>query len=361
VKQEQSESHEEKKAGEIVALVEAQRAERHPMAEKKNHGERDDSEFEKESREGWEGRGARLGRNFAAQCFAEKRPRKEHDAAEAKNAAENIGTGRNDCAAGKMENAGCPVLDSCGNGGGEEHADVRVAGDHREFDGWIRVRGDEIGGVRYQAGELILAGEDERIELNRRRNEVKKIFSGDAMRGLHGRGGNGDNACGAKLGSDAQSDVGPHRVAHKDGVIWKEQPASGEATREGTRARLGLVGRKGAVGAAVAGEIRDVDGQALHGKAARQIGHDDLVGGEAMKENDSAALGIFGNAGLLDDVHGEWAGAGVHQVVANREAARGIEGESRADEDEKNTGGSEKAFFVFHVEGRLRELGLERA
>ena len=111
----------------------------------------------------------------------------------------------------------------------------------------------------------------------------------------------------------------------------------------------------------MAGKIGDVDSEALRREAARQVGHDDFVGGQAVKENDGAALGIFGEAGFLDDVHGERAGAGVHEVVAYGKAARGIQGEGRAEEDKQNARGSEKRFFVFHVEGRLRERGRERA
>ena len=80
-----------------------------------------------------------------------------------------------------------------------------------------------------------------------------------------------------------------------------------------------------------------------------------------MKENDGAALGIFNEAGFLDHVHGEGAGAGVYEVVAHGKAARGIEGEGRAEEEKQNACGSEKRFFVFHVEGRLRERARERA
>ncbi len=109
------------------------------------------------------------------------------------------------------------------------------------------------------------------------------------------------------------------------------------------------------------GKIGDVDGEALCRKAARKIGHDDFVGGEAVKENDGAALGIFGEAGFLDDVHGEGAGAGVHKVVAHGETARGIQSEGRAKKEKHKARGSEKPFFVFHVEGRLRERGRELA
>ncbi len=221
MKQEQGEPREEEKAGEIVALVEGQGAKRHPMAKQKNHGERYDGEFEKESRKGWKGRGARRCGNFAAKCFAEKRASKEHDAAEAEKAAKNVGPGRKDGAAGKMEDAGGPVLDFCGDDGGEEDAGVRVAGDRGEFESGIGARGGEIGGVPDQAWEFILADENERIGLERGRIEVKKIFSGHAMGGLHGGGGNGDNARGANFGRDAQSDVGAHRVAHEDGVVRK--------------------------------------------------------------------------------------------------------------------------------------------
>lgn len=81
MEQEQGEPHEEKEAGEIVALIEGQGTKRHPIAKKKNHGERDDGEFEKESRERRKGFGAWLCGNIAAECFAEKRASKEHDAA----------------------------------------------------------------------------------------------------------------------------------------------------------------------------------------------------------------------------------------------------------------------------------------
>jgi len=361
MKQEQGEPREEEEAGEIVALVEGQGAKRHPIAQKKNHGERDTGEFEKESREGRKRRGPGLCGRVAAEGFAEKGASKENDAAEAEKAAKNVGPGRNDGAAGKMEDAGGPVLDSCGDAGGKKDAAVGVAGDRGEFDSGISARGGEIGGVPDQAWEFILADENERIGLERRRVEVKKIFSGDAMGGLHGGGGNGDDARGANFGRETQRDGAAHGVAHEDGVVRKNQAASGEAAHEGTRAGFGRVGREGAIGAAVAGKIGDVDSEALCREAARQVGHDDLVGGQAVKENDGAALGIFGETGFLDDVHGERAGAGVHEVVAYGKAARGIEGEGRADEDKQNTCGSEKPFFVFHVEDRLRERGRERA
>ena len=111
----------------------------------------------------------------------------------------------------------------------------------------------------------------------------------------------------------------------------------------------------------MAGKIGDEDSEALRREAARQVGHDDFVGGEAVKENDGAALGIFGDAGFLDDIHGERTRAGVHDVVAYGKAARGIAGEGRADEDKQNARDSEKPFFVFHAEGRLLERGRERA
>jgi len=181
------------------------------------------------------------------------------------------------------------------------------------------------------------------------------------MRGLHGCGGNGDNARGANLGRETQSEVAAHGVAHKHGMVRKNQTACREAAHKGAGAGFGLVGRKGAVGAAVAGKIGDVDREALRREAARQIGHDDFVGGEAVKKNDGAALGIFGEAGFLDDVHGERAGARVYDVMAHGEAACGIEGEGHSKEDKKNTSDSEKPFLVFHVEGRLQERGPERA
>src|SRR5208337_1247366 len=123
MQQEQSESHEKKKAGEIVALIERQGTKRHPLAKKQNHGERDSGEFEKEPGEGWKRSGSRLCRRVAAERFAEKRAGKEHDAAKAKEAAKNIGAGRDGGAAGKMEDVRGPVLDFCGNDGREEHAD----------------------------------------------------------------------------------------------------------------------------------------------------------------------------------------------------------------------------------------------
>ena len=181
------------------------------------------------------------------------------------------------------------------------------------------------------------------------------------MRGLHGRGRYGDNAGGANFGRDAQSDVGAHGVANKESVVWKNQAACGKAAHKGARAGFRLVRRKRAVGAAVAGKIRDVDDEALRREGARQVGHDDFVGGQAVEKNDGAVLGILGEAGFLDDVHGERAGAGVDEVVAHRKAARGIEGEGRTEKDKQNARDSEKAFFVFHAEGRLRELGRERA
>jgi len=361
MKQEQGEPYEEQKAGEIVALVEGQGPKRHPIAKDKNHAERGAGEFEEESREGWKGSGAWLCRDFASKCFAEKRASKQHDAAKAKNAAKNIGAGGDDGAAGKMEDAGGPVLNSCGNEGREEHAEVGIPGDRGEFNGGIGMRSDEISGVPDEAREFILANEDERVGLKRRRNEVEKILGGDAMRGLHGRGGNGDNARGANFGRDAQSDVAAHGVAYEHRVVRKNQSACGKAAHKGTRAGFSLVRRKGPVGAAVAGKIGDVDTEALRREASRKIGHADFVSGEAVKKNDGAALRICGEAGLLDGVHGERAGAGVHQVVTHREPTRGIQSKGRAEKDENNAGGSEKPFFVFHSEGRLREQGRERA
>ena len=81
MKQKQGESHKEEKAGEIIALIERQGTKRHPIAKKKNHGERDGDEFEKESREGWKRGGAGLCGRVAAECFAEKRASEENDAA----------------------------------------------------------------------------------------------------------------------------------------------------------------------------------------------------------------------------------------------------------------------------------------
>jgi hypothetical protein len=81
MKQEQGESHKEKKAGEIVALIEKQGTKRHPIAKKKNHGERDGDELEKESRERWKRDGSRLCGRVAGECFAEKRASEENDAA----------------------------------------------------------------------------------------------------------------------------------------------------------------------------------------------------------------------------------------------------------------------------------------
>src|SRR5208282_436915 len=103
MQQEQSESCEEEKAGEIVALIKRQGTQRHPIAKKIDHDERDAGEFQKESREGWKRNGSRLCGRVAAECFAEKRAGKEHDAAKAENAAKNVGAGRKDSAAGKME------------------------------------------------------------------------------------------------------------------------------------------------------------------------------------------------------------------------------------------------------------------
>src|SRR5208337_4829266 len=159
MKQEQVESHKKEKAGEIVALIERQGTKRHPIAKQQNHGERDAGEFEKEAREGWKRIGSRLCGGVAAEGFAEKRAGKEHDAAKAKEAAKNIGAGRDGGAAGKMEDVRGPVLDFCGNDGREEHADVGVSGDRGEFDGRIGARSGEIGGVLDQAREFILGDE----------------------------------------------------------------------------------------------------------------------------------------------------------------------------------------------------------
>ena len=111
----------------------------------------------------------------------------------------------------------------------------------------------------------------------------------------------------------------------------------------------------------MAGKIGDVDGKALRRETARKIGHDDFVGGEAVKENDGSALGIFGHAGFQNDVHGERAGTRVHKVVAYSKSARGIQGEDHAKEEKHNAHGSEKGFFVLHDEDRLRERGRGRA
>ncbi len=72
---------------------------------------------------------------------------------------------------------------------------------------------DEIGGVANEARKFILANEDERIGLNRRRDEIEKVFVGDAVGGLHRRWGEGDDARRAEFGGEAESDVSTHGVA----------------------------------------------------------------------------------------------------------------------------------------------------
>ncbi len=111
----------------------------------------------------------------------------------------------------------------------------------------------------------------------------------------------------------------------------------------------------------MAGQIGNVDGKTLRGESARQIRHDDPVGGEAVEKNGGAAFGIIVQAGFLDDVDDEGAGAGVDPVVSRGKAARGIEGENCAEEKKKDAGDGESRLFMFHAKGRLGELGLRGA
>ena len=236
-----------------------------------------------------------------------------------------------------------------------------IAGDDGELHRGIGLRSDEIGGIASKAREFVLANEDKRVGLNRRRNEKEKVFGGDAVRDMHGGGRNGDDARGPEFRGDAESNSSTHGMANEDGAFWNDQAACSKPARERDGAGLGLIGAEWAVGAAVARKIRDVDDEALLGESAREVGHDGPVGGQAVKENGGAPLRIFAHAGFLDYVHNERARAGVDQVVTRGEAAGGIHGEEGAEEKKRNAGAGENRLFMFHAEGRLRERGIRGA
>jgi len=233
-----------------------------------------------------------------------------------------------------------------------------IAGDDRELHRGIGLRSNQIGGIANKAREFVLADKDKRVGLNWRRNEIEKVLGGDAVCGLHWGGRNSDDARGPKFGGDAKSNSSTHGMTNEDGTVWNDQAACSKAAGEGEGAGFGLVGSKRTIGTAMARKIRDVDDEALRSERAREVGHDDFVAGQAVKENGSAALRIFAQAGFLDDVHNERAGAGVNQVMARGEAARGIHGEEGAEEKKENAGARENRLFMFHAEGRLRERGI---
>jgi len=296
-----------------------------------------------------------------AKGFAKEGAGQHHNAAEAQQTAIHVGAGRNGGVGGKVEEVRGPVLQFNGDASGEKYADMRIARDDGELHGRIGLRSNKIGGVPDEARKFVLANKDERVGLKRRGNEIEKVFRGDTVRGLHRRGGNGDDARGTELGGDAQSNVPAHGMAQEDGAVRNDQATCSKAARKRDGAGFGLVGCERAVGAAMAGQIGDVDDEALRSESAREIGHDDPVGGQAVKENGCATLGIFAEAGFLYDVHDEWAGAGVDQVVARGKAAGGKEGEGRAEEKEKNAGGRKNRLLMFHAEGCLRERGFRGA
>jgi len=135
---------------------------------------------------------------------------------------------------------------------------------------------------------LEASDDDARVRKNFGDTVEEKILALDAVSGLHGRGRESDHASGPKLFRDTKRDGSAHRVACENGARRIDHAAGGESPDERSGAGFGLLGKEGAGRMAVAGEIGDEDAQALFGEGASHVLHDDVVGGNAVKQDDGA-------------------------------------------------------------------------
>src|SRR3974390_1532912 len=73
----------------------------------------------------------------------------------------------------------------------------------------------------------------------------------------------------------------------------------------------------------MAGKIGNEDAQALFGKGARDVAHDDVVGRNAVEENDGADFRVRGQIFAFDRENLHAAGGGVNDVALLGVAAGG--------------------------------------
>lgn len=198
-------------------------------------------------------------------------------------------------------------------------------------------RRDEIGGVGFEAGVFEASDDDAGIREDFGHTVVKKILRQDAVLGLHGSRGDGDDSGRTEFFGDAESDGAAHRMPGEDGAVGNDHAASSEPANEGGGAGFGLRGREWAGGAAMAREIGNVNAEALFGEGAADVLHDDVVGGDAVEEDDRAEFGGGGEILALDgeDLHA--AGGRVDDVAFFGVAAAGEVDECAAGEETENT------------------------
>jgi len=244
--------------------------------------------------------------------------------------------------AGEAEDVGGPGLGFANGGGGEKNRDVGCPRHNDILNGGIAGR-DKVGGVGFQSGMLELADDDSRIREDLRDAVEEKLFRSDAMGRLHGSGRENDHARGTEFFCDAKRDGTAHGVSGEDGARGIDHAASGEPPDERSGAGLGLRGEEGARGAAMAGKVRYEDTQALLGKGAGDVIHDDVVGGNTVEEDDGAEIGVGGQVFAFNGEHLHAAGGGVNDVAFFGIAARGEIDEAAADDETKNTDKSESA------------------
>lgn len=338
VESEEDQAGDEEKAGEVIAFKEVKKAEGQPMVKEKNNGNGNDDDFKDSAPTRGGGRSGRIGLRFFADHVAKERAANEENAEEpnertSKNLPERQAGGLRE-----RENLGGPGLGIPCHGGGKKHADVSIPWNDGELDiGNVGLSG-EVRGVVNKAGRLELPHEDAGIGDEARHAMEEEIFGGDTASGLHGSGRNSDDTGGAELFGDAKSDGAPHGVAGKDGAVRNNHAASSKATDERSGAGFCAFGSEGTGRMSVAGEIRDIDAQAKLGETAREVLHDEAVGGNSVEEDDGAGFGSLGRVGELNkkDVHA--AGCSIDDIAFLRVTARRMKGEQDAQEEEKNSG-----------------------
>lgn len=220
-----------------------------------------------------------------------------------------------------------------GNGRREEDADVRVPGNYREEDRRILRGGGERFGALDDSEGLKLTDENARVGEDARDSVEKKVFGRNAVRGVHRGWGDGNDTGGTEFLGDAKSDGCAHGVAGDDGAVGKNHAAGGETAEERRGTGFGLYRGEGTGGMAVTGEIRDEDAKAEFGETAREVLHDEVIGGNAVEEDDGVDVAGLRKVRTLHREYVHAAGGGVDDVALLGVTARGIEGKRQAEDE----------------------------
>jgi len=141
----------------------------------------------------------------------------------------------------------------------------------------------------------------------------------------------------------------------KDGAFRDDQTARGKAADERSGTGFSLSGREGTRGAAVAGQVRNEDAQALFGEGAAKVVHDDVVGRKAVEQNNGTEFSCGRKVLAFDGEHLHAARGGVYDVAFFGVAAGGEIDEAAAQKKAENA----SKRFVRRTNGLQQERSSE--